>query len=92
MNIREKLQARKAKRLQKKRDRIDYLLSTTNEERKADRKAQKLARSVKRLQKLRSLRPLNLKCVRWYEKRLADKLNHVEVDAKGIVGGDVAPA
>jgi protein subunit release factor B len=82
---------RKTQKLQKKLEAIQYLLETTPEQRKAEKQARKAQRRIKRLHKLRSFKPFDLKCVRWYEKRQVDIMNGKAAD-DGIIGGEVSPA
>jgi hypothetical protein len=96
MNIRKKISEMRMKRLQKKFDKIERLLHTTPEERKLINKAQKAIRKMKRLQKLRSFKPFDLKCVRWYEKRQVEIVNGKSKGASespgDFAGGNAATA
>jgi hypothetical protein len=90
--------SRKTKRIEKKIAKLQSKLNGEKapKETKAEKKSRHATRWAVRLQKLRGLRPLNLKCVKWYEKRLMDKANGKVEETKpygdGIVGGDVATA
>jgi hypothetical protein len=78
MNIRKTLSDRRAARLQKKQDKLQYLLSTTPEQRKADRQIRRLEKSIERIQAIRNWQPFNIRPVRWYEQRKIDALDAAE--------------
>jgi hypothetical protein len=82
---------RKVKRIEKKIAKLQSKLNGEPRETKAERKARRAAGRAQWLQKLRSRRPFDLKCVKWYEKRQLDIANGKTND-EGVIGGDVATA
>lgn len=101
MDTNNKPSDRKVKRLEKKIAKLQSKLNGEPKQKasKAEKKVKRAARKARWAQKLRALRPLNLKCVRWYEKRQWDKANGVvKVGNKtvlpddGVVGGETAAA
>jgi chromosome segregation ATPase len=89
---------RKVKRLERKIAKLQSKLNGESEPKptKAEKKVHRAARKARWAQKLRALRPLNLKCIKWYEKRQTDIANGIVKEAKpaddGVVGGETAAA